>query len=52
MKMAECIDQLKNLQEHCREMSEWEDSDGVWQADVEALDIAIRTMEDGRRKLT
>lgn len=43
MTKAEAIKQLKNLKEHCEEMSKSDED--PWADDVKALEMAIEAME-------
>lgn len=46
MTIDECIKQLESLRAHCEAMfdDKWE-SDGVWDKDITALDMAIERMK-------
>jgi len=45
MTLKEVIDQLKDLQMHCKEFADGDEEDSIWKDDVQALDIAIKSVE-------
>lgn len=45
MDLKKAISQLRNLQGHCEDFLDKEDKDCIWKYDIEALEIAIETLE-------
>ena len=48
MTKQKAIAQLENLKEHCNEMSK---NNKMWESDVIALDVAIRSLKDDRNEI-
>lgn len=47
MSIKEVIEQLEELKCHCSDMAKWIDEDtNVWTKDIEALNIAIKALEN------
>lgn len=46
MEIKEAINQLENLKIHCKNWAESELADEIWTKDVEALDIAIKALQE------
>lgn len=49
MKLDEVINQLEDIQDHCKSMIDKDDPEGPWQKDVEALDYAIKVLKGKSR---
>ena len=46
MTIAECIKQLESLRAHCEAMFDDKyESDGVWNQDITALDMALKILQ-------
>lgn len=45
MPIGEIISRLESMAEHCESMTDRDDSEGIWKADVEALRGAVQKLE-------
>ena len=50
MNRKEIIKQLKNLKSHCEDFVDREEEDDVWAKDIEALEYAIKMLEESNLK--
>ncbi len=48
MKLKEAISQLESLQGHCRDFLDVNDETCIWKKDIEALEMAIKTLKRNR----